>query len=179
MTFRTASGLVKSALHKVAAAAILNQVRLGDADIVSVQAPLGIIGKLNVRDGALAWTEMARFEGMGSVSTLNEEQLTVLTTWLRKRAVDVRLSFGCFGEFTVSAENAIPTHTALSKSIRDRLEWYLRLTGQGSAQYGIAFLSDAAIVKAVSASVQNPSAVARQNLLLNELKIAMGPTRER
>lgn len=178
MTFRTGSRLVKAELHQVTAAAVLSQVRAGEADIVSIHAPLGVIGTLNVREGALAWTEMALLKGVGTVSALNAEQLATLTTWLRKRAVDVRLSFGCFGEFTARAENVAPTYAVLSKSIRDRLEWHLRLSGEGLARYGIASLSDAAIVKAVSAPNHNPAAIARQNLLLSELKIAMVTTRE-
>jgi hypothetical protein len=178
MTFRTAGGLVKASLHQSAAAVLLPQVRAGSADIVSIHVPQGVVGTLNIREGTLAWTEMARLEGVGSASALNAEQLAVLTKWLRKQAVDVRVSFECFGEFSAGGI-VVPTHTTLSKNLRDRLEWYLRLTGQGLAQYGIASLSDAEIVKAVSAPNQNPIVAARQNLLLNELKISMDVARER
>jgi len=176
--FRTTNGPVKIALHKAAARGILSQVRARNADVLSVHIPQGIVGTLNIREGMLGWTEMARFECIDRASTLNDEQIATLMTWLRKRTVDVRLIFGCFGEFTASAENSIPTHTALSKGLRERLEWYLRFTGKGSASYGIASLSHAAIVAAVGAPNQNPTAVARQNQLLNELKVRLGATRE-
>lgn len=179
IAFRIGGELAKAALHQIAAAALLRQVRAGRADIVSIHIPRGVAGTLDVRKETLAWTEIARLKGVGSASALNAEQLAVLTIWLRKQSVDVRVRFGCFGEFTASGENAVAPRTALSKTLRNQIEWYLRLTIQGSARYAIASWSDAAIVKAVSAPTQNPAAVSRQNLLLNELKIEMGATRER
>ena len=178
LAFRTATGLVKAPLHRTAAVAILTQVRAGDADIVSVHIPEGIAGTLNVRDGVLGWTEIAQFAGVSSDAALSDEKLSVLTTWLRKRSVDVRLSFRCFGEFTASAESAKPIQGALSKSLRERLEWHLRLSKSGPAQYEISSLSNAAIVEAICSPDQNPTAAARRNLLLNELKIAAGGSRE-
>ena len=98
-----AGGLVKAALHRTAALTILPQVRAGDADIVSVHIPRGIAGTLNIRDeGMFGWTKIARFDGVDSGRALGDEQVSILTNWLRKRVVDVRLSFGCFGEFTAT-----------------------------------------------------------------------------
>ena len=113
--FRTATGLVRVPFI-AAAVTILTQVRAGDADIVSVQIPGKIAGTLNVRDGVLGWTEIAQFAGVSSDAALSDEKLSVLTTWLRKRSVDVRLSFRCFGEFAASAESAKLVQRALSKA---------------------------------------------------------------
>jgi hypothetical protein len=179
LTLRTAVGRINVALHQPAATAALLQVRAAIAEIISIHIPQGVVGTLSVREQTLAWTEMIQFKGMSGTSALNVEQLAQLATWIRERTADVRISFGRFGEFTAWAENSVSTGATLSKSLRDRLEWYLRLTGPSPARYGIASLSDAAIIKAVSAPTQDPAATARQNLLLNELKSAMGATRER
>lgn len=179
LTLRTAVGRIQVALHQPAATAALLQVRAGIAEIISIHIPQGVAGALSVRERALAWTEVTQFKGVSGTSELNAEQLAQLTTWMRKRTADVRISFGCFGEFTAWAENLVSTGATLSKSLRDRLEWYLRLTGQSPARYGITSLSDAEIVEAVNAPTRNSAAVARQNLLLNELRGTMGATRER
>lgn len=176
---RTASGLVEVGLHHIAAAARLLEVRDGASEIISFQIPIGVVGVLRVRQSAFDWTEVSQFGGMDKENFLNDLQISDLNKWLRARNSDIRLSFGGFGEFAANAEKSKLDRAILRKSLRERMEWHLRLTGHGSALSNISTLSDAEIVEAVSASTQNPAAVAGRNILLNELKTAGRISREK
>ena len=174
ITFRTGDGLANAALHQIAAAALLTSGPRRTRGHRINPYPTRSCRNAGRSQGDTRWTEMARLDGMGSTSALNAEQLAVLTTWLRKRSsMSVSVS-DVSANLRQVQKMQLQLHTALSKSLRNRIEWYLRLTVQGSARYAIGSLSDAAIVKAVSAPNRNPAAVARQNLLLNELKIETG-----
>jgi len=176
---RTVSGLIEVGLHHIAAAARLLEVRHGASEIISFQIPKGVVGTLKVRQSTLDWTEVSQFGGMDRPYFLNDLQILDLNKRLRARTSDIRLCFKGFGEFSANAENSVLDHAILKKRLRERMEWYLRLTSHGSTLSNISTLSDAEIVEAVSASTQNPAAVAGRNILLNELKTAGRTSREK
>ncbi|MGF1628544.1 MAG: hypothetical protein ACFCUT_03670 [Kiloniellaceae bacterium] len=164
--------------HRPEARQALDRIRQGQAHLIAISAPHGLVGRLEVRIGSGPWkhTLLLNFGVDGSKRgyplALSSAQLRAIVEVFTDAQNDVRLTFGAFGQYTALAHSRHDVmQVRLSPDTRRRLIWYCRANGRCADPKRGRDLSDEDLIKAFGRVQPSSPLVAHRNFLLQRLRV--------